>query len=122
MPDASHAAAPPPAPLTVHELRRLGSDYVRRANAVMEHARHAGRGGGAYEPLPETAAEHAGQYVLSAGSLRGALAALDYQLRHLDPGENATLWREARAVLAAALAHAEHTATEAPAREASGPG
>lgn len=100
-------------PLTVYDLRRLGSDYLRRANAAMEHARHAGRGGaggGGYAPLPETAAEHAGQYVLSAGSLRGALAALDYQLRHLNPGENATLWREARAVLAAALAHAERGA------------
>lgn len=96
-----------PAPPTVHELRRLGSDYLWRANAAMEHARHAGHGGGsAYVPVPETAAEHAGQYVLSEGSLKGALAALDYQLAHLDPGENEALWREARAVLAASLAAA----------------
>jgi hypothetical protein len=96
-----------PAPLTAHELRRLGSAYLRRANTAMEHARHSGRGGGAYEPLPETAAEHAGQYVLSAGSIRGGLAALDHQLGRLGPRENAALWREARAILAAALAHAE---------------
>lgn len=106
MPDESSA----PAPLTVYELRRLGSDYLRRANAAMEHARHGGQGGSAYAPLPETAAEHAGQYVVSEGSLRGALAALDYQLRHVDPRENAALWQEARAVLAGAIAHGEHTA------------
>jgi hypothetical protein len=99
--------APDPRPFTVHELRRLGVDYLQRANAAMAHARHGGAGGGAYVPLPETAAEHAGQYVLSAGSLRGALAALDHQLAHLGPGENATLWREARAIIAAAAAHAD---------------
>jgi hypothetical protein len=101
---------PDAAPLTVHELRRLGSDYLRRANDAMAAARHGGHGGSAYAPLPETAAEHAGQYVLSAGSLRGALLALDHQLRHLAPGENAALWQEARAVLAASLAHAERPA------------
>lgn len=98
-----------PRPLTVHELRRIGSDYLWRANAAMEHARHAGRGGAggaAYVPVPETAAEHAGQYVLSEGSLRRALAALDYQLAHLDPGENEALWREARALLATSVAAA----------------
>ena len=94
----------PPTPLTVHELRRLGSDYLWRANSAMEHARRAG--GDSYVPVAETAAEHAGQYVLSEGSLRGALAALDYQLAHVDPGENGPLWREAREVLAAAIAHA----------------
>lgn len=93
-----------PTPLTVHELRRLGNDYLWRANAAMEHARRAG--GHAYVPVPETAAEHAGQYVLSEGSLRGALAALDYQLAHIDPGENEALWREAREVLVAAIARA----------------
>ncbi|GJG86125.1 hypothetical protein tb265_13060 [Gemmatimonadetes bacterium T265] len=98
----SHASTP----LTVYELRRLGSDYLWRANEALEHARRGGQGGGAYTPVPETAAEHAGQYVLSEGSLRGALAALDYQLAHLDPGENGPLWREARAILAAAAAHA----------------
>jgi hypothetical protein len=102
MPDDTPAS---PA-LTVHELRRLGRDALQRANAAMAHARHAGAGGHAYSPLPETAAEHAGQYVLSEGSLRGALAALDHQLRHLAPGENAALWREARAVLTAAIARA----------------
>ncbi len=101
-------------PLTVHELRRLGSDYLWRANAAMEHARHSGQGGSAYVPLADTAAEHAGQYVLSAGSLRGALAALDYQLAHLDPGENEVLWREARAVLVAAIAHATPPARQTP--------
>jgi hypothetical protein len=44
--------------------------------------------------------------VLSEGSLRGALAALVYQLRNLDARENAALWREAHAVLASAIAHA----------------
>lgn len=101
---------PTPAPLTVHALRRLGADALRRANVAMEHARHGGQGGSAYVPMAETAAEHAGQYVLSEGSLRGALAALDYQLRHLDPRENAALWQEARAVLAAAIAHTEGAA------------
>jgi hypothetical protein len=108
--------------LTVHELRRLGSDYLQRANAAMAAARHGGHGGSAYVPVPETAAEHAGQYVLSAGSLRGALAALDHQLRHLAPGENAALWREARAVLAAAVARAEPGAPELGAAELEPPG
>ena len=99
--DRLSRAAPP---LTVHDLRRLGSDYLWRANAAMEHARRAG--GQSYVPVAETAAEHAGQYVLSEGSLRGALAALDYQLAHVDPGENEALWREARAVLEAAIARA----------------
>jgi hypothetical protein len=98
--------APPARPLSVHELRRLGSEALRRANAEMAHARHRPGGGDAYVPHPETAAEHAGLYVLSEGSLRGALAALDYQLRNLDARENAALWREAHAVLAAAVAHA----------------
>lgn len=93
-----------PAPPSVHELRRLGSDYLWRANAAMEHARRAGSD--SYVPVAETAAEHAGQYVLSEGSLRGALAALDYQLAHIDPGENEALWREARELLAAAITHA----------------
>lgn len=93
-------------PLSVYDLRRLGSDYLWRANAAMEHARRGGQGGSAYVPVPETAAEHAGQYVLSEGSLRGALAALEYQLAHLDPGENEVLWRAARVVLVAAIAHA----------------
>lgn len=102
--DPSDGPAPAARPLTVHELRRLGSDYLWRANVAMEHARRAGAA--SYVPLAETAAEHAGQYVLSEGSLKGALAALDYQLAHLDPGENEPLWREARRVLEAAVAHA----------------
>ena len=105
---------PSPAPLTVHELRRLGSAALRRANDAMAHARHGGGGGASYTPPPETAAEHAGQYVLSEGSLRGALAALDYQLLHLDPRENARLWQEARDILAAAVAHAAGPAAGLP--------
>ena len=99
-----------PAALTVYELRRLGAEALRRANDVMAHARHGGQGGGAYAPEPETAAEHAGRYVLAEGSLRGALAALDYQLRHVNAGEDAALWREARAVLAAATARTQGSA------------
>jgi hypothetical protein len=95
-------------PFTVHDLRRLGAETLRRANDAMAHARHAGPGGSAgYTPLPETAAEHAGLYVVSQGSLRGALWAIDRQLEGLGAGENATLWREARAILATALAHVE---------------
>ena len=89
---------------SAHELRRLGADYLRRANAHMAHARHGGHGGAAYTPLPETAAEHAGQYLVHHDSPTAALASLDYQLRHLDPGEDEALWREARALLAAAVA------------------
>lgn len=108
-PDAASVEPAPPValPLTVHELRRLGQAALDRANAAMAHARHAGAGGGGYTPPSETAAEHAGQYVVSEGSLRGALSALDHQLRHVALGENAALWREARAILAVALAHAE---------------
>jgi hypothetical protein len=96
-----------PAPFTVHALRRLGADVLRRANDAMAHARHAGpTGSAAYAPLPETAAEHAGLYVLSQGSLRGALWSIDRQLAGLGAGENAALWREARAILEASLAHA----------------
>ena len=100
-----HDVPPPPptAPgrvLGAHELRRLGSDFLRRANDHMAHARHGGLGGGAYVPLQETAAEHAGHYLVQHGSPAAALASLDYQLRNLDPGENETLWREARAILA----------------------
>lgn len=92
--------------LTARQLRQMGSDYLWRANMAMEHARRGKEGGAGYVPLPETPAEHAGQYVLSEGSLKGALAALEYQLRHLDPGENGDLWREAREILVAAIAHA----------------
>lgn len=105
---------PTPRPYTVHELRRLGAAALQRANDAMAHARHGGAGGSAYAPPPETAAEHAGLYVLSEGSLRGAVAALDYQLRHLDPRENAMLWRDAHAILVAALAHATPPRPPAP--------
>jgi hypothetical protein len=118
MPD--DPAAPPA--FTVHELRRLGRHALDRANTLMAHARHGGPGGAGaagYTPHPETAAEHAGLYVLSEGSLRGALAALDHQLANIARGENAALWREARAVLAAAVAAAGGTPPpEPPARGA----
>ena len=107
MSDESHPPTPPPTPgraFTSHELRRLGEDYLRRANHHMAHARHGGLGGGAYTPLAETAAEHAGLYVVHHGSARAGLASLDHQLRNLDPGENEALWREARAILAACVA------------------
>lgn len=107
------SSEPAPPALSVHELRRLGGAYLQRANAAMEHARRS-RAGDAYAPLPETAAEHAGQYVLSGGTLRRALQTLDYQLRHLDPGENGTLWREARAVLVAAIRRAEGAGAAVP--------
>jgi hypothetical protein len=97
-------------PLTVHELRRLGSAALQRTNEAMAHARHGPGGGDSYVPPTETAAEHAGLYVLSQGSLRGALAALDYQLRNADPRENAVLWREAYEILAAALANTQGAA------------
>ncbi len=95
-------------------MRRLGTEYLLRANEAMEDARRGGPSGSVYMPPPESAAEQAGQYVLSEGSLRGALAALDYQLAHLDPGENGVLWTEARAILAAAIAHATPPARPAP--------
>ena len=100
----SEPSSTPPRAYTSHELRRLGEDHQRRANDHMAHARHGGQGGGAYVPLPETAAEHAGHYLLQHGSARAALASLDYQLRHLDPGETEALWREARAILADVVA------------------
>jgi hypothetical protein len=96
MSDEPSTPIPPPTPppaFSAHELRRLGADYLRRANDHMAHARHGGLGGGAYVPLQETAAEHAGQYLVQHGSPMAALASLDYQLANVDPGENATLWR-----------------------------
>jgi hypothetical protein len=101
---ADESPSPAARAYTAHELRRLGADYLRRANAHMAHARHAGHGGAAYAPLPETAAEHAGQYLVHHDSPRAALASLEYQLRHLDAGENEALWREAREILAAIIA------------------
>ena len=97
----------PTRPLSSHELRRIGEDYLRRANHHMAHARHGGLGGAAYTPLAETAVVHAGLYVVHHGSARAGLASLDHQLRNLDPGENEALWREARAILAACVAR-EH--------------
>ncbi|MDF1503659.1 hypothetical protein [Roseisolibacter sp. H3M3-2] len=104
MSDESPSPAPAARARSAHELRRLGAEYLRRANAHMAHARHAGHGGGAYVPLPETAEEHAGQYLVHCDSPRAALEALDYQLRNLDAGENEALWRAARALLADVVA------------------
>ena len=92
----------PTGPLTLRDLRALGTAYLQRANTHMEHARRHPGGGAAYEPLPETAAEHAGQYLISEGSVSRALAALDAQLRGVSGHENRALWEEARALLIAA--------------------
>jgi hypothetical protein len=92
----------PTGPLTLRELRALGAAYLQRANTHMEHARRHPGGGAAYEPLPETAAEHAGQYLLSEGSVARALAALDAQLRGASGHENRAHWEAARALLLAA--------------------
>lgn len=91
-----------PPSFTVHQLRRLGASYLAQANAVMEHARR--KGAETYIPYPQTAAEYAGHMLVACDSARQALESIDYELRHVDPGENEALWRAARDILAQAIA------------------
>ena len=87
---------------TVHELRRIGADYLARANEAMEHARRAGAH--TYIPLTDTPEEYAGQLLIAFANARQALESLEYELRHVEPGENEALWRAAREILVDAIA------------------
>ena len=95
MPDA-------PPSLTVHDLTRIGTDYLARANAALEHARRTG--GETYIPVADTPPEYAGQLLIACATPRQALESVEYELRHVSAGENADLWRAARDLLAHAVA------------------
>ena len=94
MPDTPHA-------LTVHDLTRIGADYLARANAALEHARRSGAE--TYMPVADTPEEYAGQLLIACATPRQALESVDYELRHVSAGENADLWRAARTLLAHAV-------------------
>ncbi|HEY0777556.1 MAG TPA: hypothetical protein VGD56_06290 [Gemmatirosa sp.] len=103
-------------PLTVYDLTRIGADYLARANAALEHARRTG--GETYIPVADTPEEYAGQRLIACSTPRQALETVEYDLRHVEPGENADLWRAAHALLVHAVAlhdarrgHAPHAAS-----------
>ncbi len=89
-------------PLTVHDLTRIGADYLARANAALEHARRTG--GETYVPVADTPEEYAGQRLIACSTPRQALESVEYDLQHVEPGENADLWRAARELLVRAVA------------------